>query len=199
MKKLITIFLFILAMNSSAFALKIGDVIPSTETKMKNVDEKEITLSSIKDKNGLLVIFSCNACPFVKAWESRMVALGNEYKGKGVGVVAINANDPQMVPEDGFEVMKTRYKEKGFQFPYVVDATSDLARAFGATRTPEVFLFNKEGKLIYHGAIDDDAHEPEKVKNRYLVDALHALISEKKIVNQETNFIGCTIKFRNKK
>ncbi len=183
---------------SISYALQIGESWPKLSQKLKNVDEQELTLESLKGKKGTLVIFSCNACPFVKAWEDRIVTLGNQYQEKGIAVVAVNSNDPQQVSEDGFDQMKTRYKEKGFKFPYVVDATSDIARTFGATRTPEAFLFDAQGKLIYHGTIDDNAHEPKKVEKRFLEQALSALVENKKIEQAETKAIGCSIKFRAK-
>jgi hypothetical protein len=100
------------------------------------------------------------------------------------------------VPEDGYDTMKTRAKEKGFAFPYVVDATSGLARAFGASRTPEAFLFDAKGALVYHGTIDDNAQEPDKVKERYLADALNSLASGSAVAVKETKAMGCGIKFR---
>ena len=139
-----------------------------TDLKMKGVDGRETTLGEVKGAKGTLVVFTCNACPWAKAWEERIVALGNEYAKKGVGVIAVNSNDPGKVAEDGYDIMKARAAEKGFAFPYVVDATSNVARAFGATRTPEAFLFDAQGRLVYHGTIDDNAQEPGGVKERYL-------------------------------
>ena len=176
--------------------LAIGGAIPMADVKMKNVDGKELSLGEVKKPAGTLVIFTCNHCPFAKAWATRIVDLGNAYAAKGIGVVAVNANDPKQYDEDNFEAMQQRAKERGMQFPYVVDATSNLARAFGATRTPEAYLFDKDGKLVYHGAIDDNAQEPEKVDKRYLKDALEAVASGGKVAVQETKSIGCGIKFR---
>lgn len=176
--------------------LAIGAAIPAADQKMKNVDGKEVAVADVKGAKGTLVIFTCNACPYAKAWEDRIVALGNEYKGKGIGVIAVNANDPGKVAEDGYDQMKTRAKEKNFGFPYVVDATSNVARAYGATRTPEAFLFDAQGKLVYHGTIDDNAQDPEKVSTRYLSDALAAVSSGKDVAVKETKAMGCGIKFR---
>jgi len=177
-------------------ALAIGAAIPMAGEKMKNVDGSAIAVADVKGSKGTLVIFTCNACPWAKAWEDRIVALGNEYKGKGIGVIAVNANDPGKVAEDGYDQMKTRAKDKNFGFPYVVDATSNLARAYGATRTPEAFLFDAQGRLVYHGTIDDNAQEPDKVSTRYLSDALAAVTSGKEIAVKETKAMGCGIKFR---
>jgi len=144
--------------------LKIGDVAPMTDVKMKNAQDGEmVSIADVTGEKGTLVVFSCNHCPFVVAWEGRMVALGNEYRKKGVGVVFVNANDPARVPGDSFEAMARRVKEKGYEFPYVVDGTSNLARAYGASRTPECFLFDAKGKLAYHGGIDDNHRDADAV------------------------------------
>jgi hypothetical protein len=111
-------------------------------------------------------------------------------------VVAVNANDPGKNVEDGYDTMKTRAHDKGYRFPYVVDATSNLARAYGATRTPEAFLFDAQGKLVYHGTVDDNAQEPDKVTARYLRDALQAVSSGQDVAVKETKALGCSIKFR---
>jgi peroxiredoxin len=176
--------------------LPIGASIPMTDTAMKNVDGKELNLKSIAQPAGTLVVFTCNHCPFAKKWESRIIELGNDYAAKGIGVVAINANDPKVAPDDSYEAMQHRAKEKGMEFPYVVDATSNIARAFGATRTPEAFLFDKNGKLVYHGAIDDNADDSAKVENAYLKLALEAVVKGSPVAVQETKSIGCSIKFR---
>src|SRR5580765_6466398 len=111
--------------------LAIGSSIPSADVKMKNVDGTETTLAQVQKPAGTLVVFTCNHCPFAKAWESRIVALGNDYAAKGIGVVAINSNDPKVAPEDDMGTMQARAKEDGMKFPYVVDATSSVAKAFG--------------------------------------------------------------------
>jgi peroxiredoxin len=180
----------------SAPALEIGNKWVMREVEMRNIDEREVSIADVAGPRGTLVLFSCNACPWVKAWEERIARLGNQYRKRGVGVVAVNSNDPTVVAEDGFEQMKTRARERGFEFPYVVDAGSQLARAFGATRTPEAFLFDAEGMLVYHGTIDDNAYEPESVKRSYLRDALESVVAGTPISLKETKALGCTIKFR---
>jgi peroxiredoxin len=177
-------------------ALSIGASMPKADVKMKNVDGKEIDLAAVRKPMGTLVIFTCNHCPFAKMWETRIVELGNTYQEKGIGVIAINANDPKVAADDSFESMQQRAKDRGMQYPYVVDATSDVARAFGATRTPEAFLFDKNGKLVYHGAIDDNGEEPTKVDKAYLKLALDAVMGSTDVAVKETKSIGCTIKFR---
>lgn len=177
-------------------ALPIGASMPMTDVKMQGVDGTERTLADVKQPAGTLVVFTCNHCPFAKMWESRIVELGNAYAAKGVGVIAVNANDPKVAPDDSFEAMQQRAKERGMQFPYVVDATSNVARAFGATRTPEAFLFDKDGKLVYHGTIDDNGQEPSKVEKPYLKNALEAVAAGRDVAVKETKSIGCGIKFR---
>jgi hypothetical protein len=163
---------------------------------MRNVDGQMKTIASASGERGTLVIFTCNHCPWAQAWESRIVELGNEYLGRGIGVIAINPNDPAQHAEDSFEEMQRRARAAGMRFPYVVDATSNVARAFGATKTPEAFLFDRRGRLVYHGAIDDNAHEPDEVEQRFLRDALAAVVAGEDVPRAETRAIGCSIKFR---
>lgn len=187
------------AINNRAEAndvLKLGAKAPMADVKMKSVDGKDYTIAGVKGENGTLVMFSCNHCPWVIAWEDRIAEIGNAYQKKGFGVIVINPNDPGVKGEDSYEEMVQRAKEKGFEFPYVVDATSDVARAFGATRTPEVFLFDTAGKLVYHGAIDDNARNPEAIEKHYLKDALNAMVAGKAIPTAQTKALGCTIKWR---
>lgn len=182
----------------SAGGLALGAKVPAAvaKTKMKNVDGKMLSIADVTGKAGTLVVFTCNHCPFAKAWEERIVELGNAYAAKGIGVVLVNANDPAMHPDDGFEEMQARAKSRGMKIPYVVDDTSGVARAFGASVTPEAFLFDKAGNLAYHGTIDDNRQEPDKVKARYLKDALEAVAAGKKPAVPETKGLGCGIKFR---
>jgi len=177
-----------------ALGTKAPDV--AAKTKMKNVDGKMLSIADVAGKSGTLVVFTCNHCPFAKDWEQRIVELANTYAGKGIGVVLVNANDPTTHPEDGYEEMQTRAKSRGMKVPYVVDATSGVARAFGASVTPEAFLFDKAGKLAYHGTIDDNRKEADKVKVRYLKDALDAVVAGKAPAVPETKGLGCGIKFR---
>lgn len=181
---------------ASGKTLELGAKAPKTDVEMKNVDGKMTSIAKVAGKKGTLVIFTCNSCPWVKAWQSRMVEIGNAYAKKGVGVIMINPNDPSQKAEDGFGEMVARAKKHGMTFPYAVDATSDIARAFGATRTPEAFLFDAKGSLVYRGAIDDNAHKPDEVAERYLADALDAVLAGRDVGMAETKALGCTIKFR---
>jgi hypothetical protein len=187
---------FAAAQESGAKPLAIGSAIPMAGEKMKNVDGRDLAVADVKGPKGTLVVFTCNACPYARAWEDRIVALGNEFALKGIGVVAVNANDPGRSPDDGYDTMKTRARDKGYRFPYVVDATSNVARAYGASHTPEAFLFDAQGRLVYHGTIDDNAQDPDKVTSRYLRDALQAVSSGRDVAVKETRALGCSIKFR---
>ena len=186
------------APKETATALAIGKAAPMTDVKMANVDGKSLTIADAKGPKGTLVVFTCNSCPWAQAWEGRVAELGNAFMKQGIGVVAINSNDPSVKPDDDMPAMVERAKKLGLAFPYVMDASSDVARAFGATRTPEAFLFDAEGKLVYHGAIDDNAKEPAKVTARYLNDALTATAAGKAVATPETKSLGCSIKFRAK-
>jgi hypothetical protein len=186
------------ASGAAASELVLGGTMPMKSVKMKNVDGKEMALGDAAGKKGTLVVFSCNGCPWVVAWQDRMVALGNRYQKEGIGVVFVNSNDPAQSKDgiDGYAGMQERAKELAMAFPYVVDATSDVARAFSATRTPEAFLFDGKGKLVYHGTIDDNANKPEEVKATYLADALEAVVAGTAVPVAETKSLGCAIKFR---
>jgi len=174
--------------------LKIGDkAIPFT---LPGVDDKTHSLSDYADKEAVVVIFSCNHCPYVRAWEDRMVQIQADYADKGVQLVAINANDATKYPDDSFPKMKERAREKGFNFPYLYDETQEVARAYGAERTPEVFLFDKDGILRYHGAIDDNYENPNAVRRHYLREALDAVLAGQTPPITETRPVGCTVKWR---
>lgn len=187
-----------LAQDDTPTPLALGSKAPMADTKMKSVDGKDYSIASVAGKKGTLVVFTCNHCPWAKAWESRIVALGNDFTKKGVGVIAINPNDPSAYGEDDYPTMQERAKTDKMAYPYVVDATSNLARAFGASHTPEAFLFDKSGKLVYHGGIDDNAKEPDQVKDKYLEVALASVVSGKPVALAETKALGCGIKFRAK-
>lgn len=175
-------------------ALAIGEKAKSFT--LQGTDGQEYSLSSFKDHEILAVIFSCNHCPYVQAWESRMVQIQADYKEKGVQFVAINANDASKYPDDNFEAMKARVMEKGFNFPYLRDKSQEVAREYGAERTPEVFLFDADRKLIYHGTIDDNYDDPEAVEATYLRDAIEAGLVGGTPEVQTTTPVGCTIKWK---
>jgi hypothetical protein len=130
------------------------------------------------------------------AWQERMVEIGNAYAKKDIGVIFINSNDPKAKKGDDDKGTQKMAKENGYTFPYVIDSTSNVARKFGAKKTPDIFLFDADGKLIYHGAVDDNSRKPEEVKETYLKDALEALLGGKPVPVNETKAVGCGIKFR---
>jgi len=173
--------------------LKIGDKAP--DFNLIEVDEKHYSLDSFKDKKLVCVIFSCNHCPYVKAYEDRIIAIQKDFEDD-LQIVAINSNDEINYPEDSFEEMKKRAKEKGFNFPYLRDANQTIAEAYGATHTPEIFLFDQERRLQYHGKIDDNWNYPNQVKETYLRDAIKALLTGEEVKIKETYSIGCTIKWK---
>jgi len=174
--------------------LSIGSKVP--EFNLPGIDGKTYSLESFSNGKGLVIIFSCNHCPYVQAYEQRMISLQNQYKDKGISLIAINPNDSTTHPDDSFENMKKRASEQKFNFIYLRDEDQSAARAFDATHTPEIFLFNSERKLVYHGKIDDNWQEPDKVVNFYLKDAIEEMLNEKEISVPETYSIGCTIKWK---
>lgn len=188
----------LMLLGGGAMALNLGDGIPMSSVKMKNVDDRELSIADVKGAKGTLVVFTCNHCPYVKKWEGRLAELGNTFQAQGVGVIFINSNDPAKYEEDNFENMKARAAKLSLEVPYVVDDTSDVARAFGAGKTPEVFLFDASGKLVYKGTVDDNVEKPEAVTKTYLKDALVAVVAGKVPPVQETKALGCSIKFRAK-
>ncbi len=175
--------------------LEIGSSAPDFD--LIGIDEKKYSLESFKGKKALIIIFSCNHCPYVQAYEGRIKNLQKEYTDKGVIVVAINSNEDVNYPDDSFDNMKKRAAEKNFNFLYLRDEDQSVARAYDATHTPEIFLFDESRKLAFHGKIDDNWQEPDKVQNHYLRDALNELLAGKEISVPETFTIGCTIKWKN--
>lgn len=167
---------------------------PKAEVKMKDVSGSTVSLAEARKKNGLLVIFSCNTCPYVKLSESRIREYSDLCLGSDIGCVLVNSNEAQRDDEDSFEEMVRYHKSQNLKCYYTVDAGSELADAFGAGRTPQCFLFNAEGKLVYKGAIDDNVKDPSAAKQHYLKDAINAVISNEEPKIRETKSIGCTIK-----
>lgn len=174
--------------------LKIGS--PAPDFNLLGIDDKKYSLASFKDKKALIVIFSCNHCPYVQAYEDRIKQIQKDYQSKGVEVIAINSNEDKGYPEDSFENMKKRAAEQKFNFLYLRDEDQSVARAYDATHTPEIFVFDGDRKLAFHGKIDDNWQEPNKVKNHYLKSALDELLAGKEISIPETFTIGCTIKWK---
>ncbi len=174
--------------------LKIGSPLP--EFSLPSVDEKIYSPSFFADKKILIIIFSCNHCPYVQAYEERIKNIQKDYSEKGVQILAISSNDSVKYPEDSFDNMKLRAGQRGFNFPYLYDEDQSVAKAFNATHTPEVFVFDEKRKLVYHGKIDDNWQDENQVKNMYLRTALDELVAGKDVSVPETYSIGCTIKWK---
>jgi peroxiredoxin len=179
-------------------SLAIGQPAPMSDTPLKSVKGGTTTIARAAGPKGTLVVFSCNHCPWVKMWQTRIAKIGNEAAKQGIGVLAINSNDPSAYPEDSFDQMKKRAKQLGFQFAYVMDETSDVGRAFGATRTPEAFLFGADGKLVYHGTVDDSPKDEAAVQQPWLRQAVDAVVAGTPVPTAETKALGCSIKLREK-
>jgi peroxiredoxin len=173
---------------------KVGDT--ATDFKLKNVDGKMVSLSDYKDAKGYIIIFTCNHCPFSVAYEDRIIALNNKYAGQGYPVIAINPNDPAVSEGDSYELMQARAKEKSFNFPYLYDDGQKVFPVYGATRTPHVFVLDKNRVVKYIGAIDDNVNEPKSVQVKYLENAIDALKSGKEITTTYTKAVGCSIKVK---
>ena len=181
--------------NSAEKGYDIGDT--ATDFSLKNIDGKMVSLSDYSDAKGFLIIFTCNTCPYAVAYEDRIVALDAKYKSQGVPVIAINPNNPSAKPGDSFEKMKVRAKEKGFTFPYLLDEGQKVYPQYGATRTPHVYLLEKtaNGNVVkYIGAIDDNYQDASQVDEKYVENAVDAMLAGKEIKVTSTRAIGCTIK-----
>ena len=163
---------------------------------LPGVDGKNHTLKELAGKKAVIVIFSCNHCPYVQAYEDRIMAIQSDYAAQGVQVVAINSNEDQNHPEDSFENMVKRAGEKKFNFLYLRDESQKTARDYGATHTPHIFVFDSNKDLKYTGKADDNWQEPGKVKRKYLREALDAILQGKPVPEPQTHAIGCTIKWK---
>lgn len=189
-----TLFLAVTAFKPAIIKeLEIGAAIPKADYKMMDVSGKEISLADVKSENGLLVIFSCNSCPYVKLSEARIIEVASLAKKNKIGVIAVNSNEAQREADDSFDEMKKYAKSQGYDFSYVVDKNSQLADAFGATRTPHIFLFDKKG-LAYRGAIDDNIKDADDAKEHFLKDAIIAVGAGKPVKTNSTKSVGCSIK-----
>lgn len=182
--------------------LDIGAKAPKTDVKMQDVSGKSYTLQDLKQEQGLLVIFSCKTCPFVvgnpgrnsEGWERRYNALHQLAEKHKIGMVLVNPNEAYRDGDDSMENMKAQSEELGYTMPYVVDKNHVVADAFGALTTPHVYLFDKDMKLVYKGAIDDNANDSGEVKEHYINDAINNLVKGNKIDPESTRQLGCSIK-----
>jgi len=185
----------IMAFTTMSDPLPIGSSLPNADTKMKDISGKEVSFKDAAKKNGLLVMFSCNTCPVVKKYQKRTLESAKLAAGKDIGVILLNPNEATRASGDSYDDMKAYAKEQGYDFNYVVDQNSAMADAFGATRTPEVFLFDRNNKLVYHGAIDANQDAPDDKENRkHLGIAIEELTTNKTIETTITRSVGCSIK-----
>ena len=173
--------------------LRIGDEAP--DFRLPGVDGHTFSLDSFAGAEILVVMFTCNHCPYVQAYEDRLIAIQRDYADRAVRLVAINSNDAQGYPEDGFEQMVERAREIGFNFPYLRDESQEAAGAFGAQCTPEIFVFDKQRLLHYHGRVDDNWKYPEAARQHDLRDALDALLAGGPVAKPENRAIGCSLKW----
>ena len=201
MKTFKTILLLLVVATISAFTInpskgyKVGD--EAADFSLKNIDDTMVSLADYSEAKGFIVVFTCNMCPYSVANEDRIIALDKKYKKKGFPVIAINPNDPEVSKGDSFEAMKVRANEKGYTFPYLFDEGQEVYPKYGATKTPHVYILNKmKGKLIveYIGAIDDSSRNENNVKERFVENAVDALLKGEKPTKTDTRAIGCSIK-----
>ncbi len=174
--------------------LPLGASIPNPEFKMKDISGKEVALKEAKTSKGLLVMFSCNTCPYVIKNQARTIEACKYAKDNGIGVAILNSNEAKRGDDDSFNDMQSYAKDQSYAWYYLVDQNSKQADAFGANRTPECYLFNGDGKLVYHGAIDDNPSEPGSVTRKHLVVAIDEMKSGKDISVKESRSVGCSIK-----
>jgi thioredoxin-related protein len=198
MKKLVTCLLMpaiaLLAFSVNNDPLPIGASLPKAENKLKDVSGKEITLKTAAKENGLLVMFSCNTCPVVINNQSRTNEICKYAEDKKIGVVLLNSNEGNRSSSESLESMKAYAQEQGYQWYYAVDKNNELADAFGANRTPECFLFDKAGKLVYHGAIDNNPNDASSVSRKHLQEAINEVTGGKDVSVKTSRSVGCAIK-----
>ncbi len=194
---LFTFLCFLFTAFAQETGLKVGD--KAADFKLKNIDDKTVSLKDYKKEKGVIVIFTCNHCPYSVMYEDRIIALHNTYATQGFPVLAINPNDVATVPEDSFDEMKKRAKDKNFTFRYLHDETQATAKNYGATRTPHVYLLKNTPKgfeVAYIGAIDNSAKDVTTVTEKYIETAITALQKGEKPAVESTKAIGCSIKWK---
>ncbi|WP_167618381.1 thioredoxin family protein [Maribellus sediminis] len=198
MKNLLIVLLILTAIpvlaTKNAGKLEIGDKAVLTDVKMTDVSGKSVSIADVKKENGVLVLFSCNTCPFVLKWESRYNEIKKWADNNNVGMIVLNSNYQNRTGSDSMEAMQEKAKKQGYNFHYVVDKESRIANSFGGQTTPHVFLFDSNYDLAYKGAIDDGNGSAEKVSKEYLQEALVSLGSGKAVAINETKPVGCSIK-----
>ncbi|MBL7827991.1 MAG: thioredoxin family protein [Saprospiraceae bacterium] len=186
--------LFATSFSNGPTGYVVGDT--AQDFNLKNVDGKMVSLAAMGNTKGYIVVFTCNHCPYAQAYEARVIELHKKFAPLGYPVVAINSNDKDRAPDDSYELMVERAKENGYPFPYLYDDTQSVAKAFGALRTPHVFVLDQQKVVRYIGAIDDNAEDPAGAKVKYVENAVNALNTGQEIAVKETRAIGCGIKWK---
>ena len=198
MKKLVVLMVAaFIGVSAFAQGYKPGD--KAMDFQLKNIDGKMVSLTDYKDAKGIIVVFTCNHCPFSIKYEDRINGLAKKYNNAGYPLIAVNPNDTVQYADDSYSNMQKRAKDKGFVFPYLVDDTQAVAKAYGATKTPHVFLLQKEGKefvVKYVGAIDDNTDDASAAKVKYVEQAIDELNAGKSVSVSTTKAIGCGIKWK---
>lgn len=195
MKKLFLSLLFVgTILCASAQSLAIGSDLPMGDVKMKDISGKEVSIKDAIKQNGVLVMFSCNTCPYVIKNQQRTLQVAAFAKQNNIGIILLNSNEATRSSDDSYDDMKAYAKNQGYDFYYTVDSDSKIANAFGATRTPEIFLFDATGKLQYKGAIDDNPNDASNVKRVHAREAISELVTGKTISVKESRSLGCSIK-----
>ena len=198
MKKLLFNLIGFATLTALAFTvsepLQIGSPLPKADLKLKDISGKEIAMQEVKKEMGLLVMFSCNTCPYVIKNQQRTIGIGEYAQKMKIGVIVLNSNEALRGNEDSYTAMKDYAKAQQYKWNYVVDKNNEVADAFGANRTPECFLFDKNLKLVYHGAIDDNPSNADAVVKEHLKNAINELTAGKEITVKESRSVGCSIK-----
>ena len=189
--------MIVLSSFTASAVYNVGD--KAADFKLKNVDGKMVALADYPKAKGFIVIFTCNHCPFAQAYEERIKELDKKYASLGYPVIAINPNDKEIVPDDSYEAMQERAKDKKYTFAYLYDESQAVAKSFGATRTPHIYILSKEkqGLVVkYIGAIDDNTDDPSAVKTKYVENAMQEMMNGKEVSQNFTKAVGCTIKWK---
>jgi len=174
--------------------LPLGSILPKGDLKMKDTQNEEISMNDAKRKNGLLVMFTCNTCPYVIKNQQRTNAISKYALDNKIGIILLNSNEGSRSGSESLEAMQTYAKNQNYKWYYAVDKDHEIADAFGANRTPENFLFDKDLKLVYHGAIDDNPSDDSNITRQHLKEAMDNLLAGKDIVVKESRSVGCSIK-----
>jgi len=198
MKKILFAVIAVASLATLAFTagdpLTIGSTMPKADLKMKDISGKEVAIKDAKKDNGVLVMFSCNTCPYVVKNQERTIMI-SEYAAKNnVGVIILNSNEALRADDDSYSAMQAYAKDQHYKWNYVVDKNHEVADAFGANRTPECFLFDKNLKLVYHGAIDDSPADVTAIQRNHLQLAINEMVAGKEVTVKESRSVGCTIK-----